>query len=321
MATAVSTPDLRPLSLSELLDRIFTYYRRRFWLFVGIMAIPQAFVVALNLFFEGIQQVARDTPGIPTAVDSLPFILGIAIGVILFVIIFLLVSAFAWGAATYAVSEVHLGRTTTIRRAYDWMRGRLWRLIVTFLAVFIRMMGVGILVVGGIVGIASGGAAFRLNIFLAIAGIALGILGMIAGGILWVVLALRYSLAASAVLLENMKPGEAIRRSVFLARGNLGKIFLLLLLMSMLSWTASAMLQGPFLVAAMVFAIKNQGAVPFWLNIPTAMAGGIGQSLTAPLVMIGFVLLYYDARVRKEGFDLQLIMDSLDQRKDQPAAP
>jgi hypothetical protein len=321
MATAASIPDLRPLSLSELLDRIFTYYRRRFWLFVGIMAIPQAFVVALNLFSEGIQQVARDGPPVATMAGSLPFLAGMAVGVIVFVMVFLLASTFAWGAATFAVSEVHLGRTTTVRRAYEWMRDRLWRLVLTFFAIFLRMMGVGILLVGALVGIVSGGAVFRSNLILAVAGIALGILGVIAAGVLWVVLALRYSLAASALLLENVKPGEAIRRSVFLARGNLGKIFLLLVLMTMLTWTASAILQGPFLVAAMVFAIKNQGVVPFWLNLPTVLAGGIGQALTAPLVMIGLVLLYYDARVRKEGFDLQLIMDSLDQRKDQPAAP
>jgi hypothetical protein len=39
--------------------------------------------------------------------------------------------------------------------------------------------------------------------------------------------------------------------------------------------------------------------------------------LTGPLATIGIALVYYDERVRKEAFDLQLMMSSLDP----PAAP
>ena len=41
--------DLRPLNLGEVLDRTFTLYRRHFPLFVGISAIPQTLVLALNV--------------------------------------------------------------------------------------------------------------------------------------------------------------------------------------------------------------------------------------------------------------------------------
>ena len=43
-AAAVSGPppmyDLRPLTTGEVLDRTFSVYRSRFWLFAGIAAIP-----------------------------------------------------------------------------------------------------------------------------------------------------------------------------------------------------------------------------------------------------------------------------------------
>ncbi|HEV2350884.1 MAG TPA: hypothetical protein VG028_13675 [Terriglobia bacterium] len=42
--------ELRPLSIGELLDRTFSYYRRNFWLFVGIVAAPQVAMVAVSLF-------------------------------------------------------------------------------------------------------------------------------------------------------------------------------------------------------------------------------------------------------------------------------
>ena len=42
-------PDLCPLSLGEILDRTFSLYRRNFLLFVGITAIPQLFVLVMQL--------------------------------------------------------------------------------------------------------------------------------------------------------------------------------------------------------------------------------------------------------------------------------
>ena len=40
---------LRPLSTSELLDRTFHLYRNNFLVFVGIAALPQLAVLALQL--------------------------------------------------------------------------------------------------------------------------------------------------------------------------------------------------------------------------------------------------------------------------------
>ena len=48
-------PQLQPLSFGELLDRVFTYYRRNFRLFVGIMAIPQAIVIAGSTLLQAFQ--------------------------------------------------------------------------------------------------------------------------------------------------------------------------------------------------------------------------------------------------------------------------
>src|ERR1700677_1109107 len=45
----MATLDLRPLSLGEILDRTFTLYRSHFALFLGITAIPQLLVLALQL--------------------------------------------------------------------------------------------------------------------------------------------------------------------------------------------------------------------------------------------------------------------------------
>ena len=54
----MSSADLRPLSLGELLDRTFTLYRNHFWLFVGIMAVPQLLILAIGLVGVAIGSLA-----------------------------------------------------------------------------------------------------------------------------------------------------------------------------------------------------------------------------------------------------------------------
>jgi hypothetical protein len=55
-----------------------------------------------------------------------------------------------------------------------------------------------------------------------------------------------------------------------------------------------------------------------WVQTVSAVMTFISQSLVGPLATIAFSLVYYDERVRKEAFDLQLMMATLDGA--QPAA-
>ena len=45
----VQAVELKPMSLSELLDRTFTLYRNRFFLFCGIMVIPEIAIMTCSL--------------------------------------------------------------------------------------------------------------------------------------------------------------------------------------------------------------------------------------------------------------------------------
>src|SRR5579864_5418668 len=48
-AMPVPAAELKPMSLSELLDRTFTLYRNRFWVFCGLMIIPEIAILACSL--------------------------------------------------------------------------------------------------------------------------------------------------------------------------------------------------------------------------------------------------------------------------------
>jgi hypothetical protein len=48
---------------------------------------------------------------------------------------------------------------------------------------------------------------------------------------------------------------------------------------------------------------------PIMANAAVLVANLLATTLSTPIGLIGFTLAYYDARVRKEAFDLQLMME------------
>ena len=65
-------------------------------------------------------------------------------------------------------------------------------------------------------------------------------------------------------------------------------------------------------IAAGVKSIFELGHAAVGYRIAHLVAMFISQCLVGPLATIAFSLLYYDERVRKEAFDLQLMMQALD---------
>ncbi len=308
--------ELRPLSLGELLDRAFTLYRSHFWLFVGIMAIPSSLAIPMNfllLMKQGspLAFLTRQTVQSQAGVFSL--------GVLALLAIFWIAYAIAIGATTHAVAEAYLGRPSTVSGSYGSIRGRFWRLLgvvfnvgfrvfgIFLLVVFAAAMGAGVLVaaIPGLGGQISAGIIAALLILVAFG----------AGLALVIYLALRYAVVIPAMLLEDLRVSAAIRRSVQLTAGNRGRLFIAAFLMTIIGYVGIIVFQGPFWIAELFAA--RAGNAPAWLNFATAAAEAIGGAITGPLLMIVLVLSYYDARIRKEAFDLQFLMSSLDH----PAPP
>jgi hypothetical protein len=324
----MAATDLRPLSLGELLDHTFSYYRKHFLLFVGIMALPQAIIVGTNLIllpFRAPQFTAAppNPAGAAARLSSSFTTFLISFGLVM--IVYMLVYCIALGATTVALSEVHLGRATTIASAYRSLRGRILRLFDVVISIVVRAIGIYVVfILAGIVIIALPFAAFAARgkpnpLLMAGLGL-LMILGMLVGIVLAVILIMRYALAVPALVLENLKAREAIKRSVALAKGNLWRIFLTVVLMYIISMVVVAVFQGPFWLALMVVAVKTH-SVPLWLEVPMNISAGIGGALSGPLLIIALALHYYDARVRKEGYDLQLMMANLDRASEGAGMP
>jgi hypothetical protein len=119
-------------------------------------------------------------------------------------------------------------------------------------------------------------------------------------------MALRYSLAVPASVVENLKARQALRRSVELTRGSRGRIFVLGLLIAVIQIGLVLFTQIFFIV----MAIKQHGQLPAWAQATQQVIGFFTNTFVGPMWATGFTLFYYDQRVRKEGFDIEWMMQA-----------
>lgn len=119
-----------------------------------------------------------------------------------------------------------------------------------------------------------------------------------------------YALSVPAMLVENLSATQALKRSSFLIKGYRDQVFLAMFLTLLVGWSIALLLQGPFALPQW-FWMREGSAGPFWPSAASTLAGGVAQALSGPLLMIALAQLYFDIRVRKEGFDLQVLLDAL----------
>jgi len=296
------TAPLRPMSTGELLDRTFNLYRNNFLLFVGIATVPPALMLAAQLIRAGV--VAA--PGHPSTVGAGIMAAG-GIGMIVAVIAYIIGMAVAQAATVFAVSAVHLGRPTTIAESYGRVKGRygrvLWVIFQAGLRAFLPSMLL-IIVAAVAMPLAIKGLGRAAG---AVAAIILG-LAMIVAVIAAFVLYLRYSLAVPACILEDITATAAINRSVSLSAGSRGRIFVIYFLMIVINYIVLLLFMIP---AGLLAALMAKGS-PAVATLFTGLAGFLAGTLAGPIATIALSLVYYDQRVRKEAFDIQLMVAVLD---------
>jgi hypothetical protein len=308
--------DLRPLTLGELLDRGFTMYRRNLWLFVGIAAVPAVLALALALLVQVMQMktldtalAARSQPG-PPAFDpeSIMTIMSLVGGILVLALAYWVVYMVALGATTFAVSELYVGRAVTIRDVYGKMSDRIGALVFLMILIGLRLFGI-FLGAGIMMALVVGLAGLLSPIAAAIAG-AVSLVGFAAIGLLCFYMVLRYAVAVPALVIERLTARSSILRSIELTRGRLGRVFLLVLCATMVTYATVAIFQGPFMIGSMMAEPGTQRWL--WFSVAGSVVGTIGAAFTTPFLIIGLALIYYDARIRDEGLDLELTLAALD---------
>ena len=191
----------------------------------------------------------------------------------------LAVIAASQGATVIAVSKVHLGNSTSISEAFGAIKSR-----ILYLALI--MIGVGI-------------------------GVGIGFLLFIVPGI---ILALMWALTIPVAVLEDTGLRDSVARSAELTKGSRGRIFVIGFLFIVLLYTVYLLWEIPIFAIIGIFARNHNPAfgIPVWTQIAFPVGNFLTQCLVGPLMTIALSLVYYDQRVRKEAFDLQHMMSTLD---------
>lgn len=120
-------------------------------------------------------------------------------------------------------------------------------------------------------------------------------------------LSVSWSMAIPVILVEQARGWGALKRSYNLVRGRWWQTLLALIVAFVLAAIVQFVLA--FLVGLVVIVGDTDSVVlAVFLNTVTS---AISSIVTTPFIAAIFVLVYYDLRVRKEGYDLELMASGL----------
>jgi hypothetical protein len=264
MSTTQYAPQLRPLSVGEVLDAAFKVVRQSFGtlaLCVLVVALP------LNILDTLIRASTSDNAfNLDVATNDVSTGTAAA-GQLLVALLSLVLTTIAAAACFRAVSATYLGEKPTVGESLSFAASRVGPLIV-------------------------------LSI-LYVLGLIIPFILLIIPGI-W--LSVAWSVSYPALMAEGVGPVAALGRSFKLVRGRWWPTFGAVLVMYLIVLVISGIL-GVLLGAAFVASLDNEAAAA----VLTTIINTLSSLITLPLFAAVLTIIYYDLRVRKEGFDLHLL--------------
>ena len=287
-------PTMRPLRLGELLDQAIRLYRRNFITFIGIIALVYAPLMILQIVSTTLMTSSLGTlNSAPEEIfTNYAYWGGMISTLVVAFLQFIFVQGIATGALTRAVADNYLGKTTSILGAYRGI-GKSWLPLLGAL-LLIGLLAIAILFwwlvpcVGWLTGL----------------------------GMLVILLTAVSPMVAPVVVLEGQGVINSIRRAWSLVRRRfwpvLGYVFVLYLFSMLIVSGPSTLVNVVLAGAFQAFEDPTSGLLV--RTIVQSLVQLIAILIYYPLQMAAFTLIYFDLRVRTEGFDLALLtIDTSDQ--------
>jgi hypothetical protein len=134
--------------------------------------------------------------------------------------------------------------------------------------------------------------------------VALGLLALIVGAVVvWVMTAV----AIPALLDEDLRGTKALRRSWNLVRNNGWRTFLVLLVAGIFTGLVQALAE---LASSAANGLADE-QIELWVVIVESLSA-LGFAFAASFTAVIATVIYYDLRIRKEGFDIELMTARLE---------
>jgi hypothetical protein len=301
------TASLRPMTLGEILDRTFQIYRSRFLALMGVSIIPAALMLGVHLAdMVWLDVHSLLNPNVQRGVIVWNMMVGLGFFNLSSLIGLPFTAAFVKQTSCATLSE-----NCTLRGAVRFIGARwsmyLW---ITLLKTGTELILPEILAAGLFVGM--GYAMDAAGLFNSSANLPFVILVLIPALLgfvlfLWVGACLSFAIPAAA--LENSKGLKALKRSWVLTRNSRGRVMatwmLVLIFAWVVTWGLETLLRWSLIYSYWHF---HPRPTPHFYEAVFQVFRAVLRSLFAPLYPIALTLIYYDQRVRHEGFDIEWMM-------------
>ncbi|MFL5574926.1 MAG: hypothetical protein ACJ79S_03010, partial [Gemmatimonadaceae bacterium] len=286
----------RPRSASELVDAAFQILRGQFGSFALLTAI--ATIPSLILSIASAWTMPSGvSAGDPTAARAIfaPARLAIIGPIGLIAFLWMMV---AFGALVAASSDAYLGRPVDPASAFQRAFARTGKLIGGHLLAYLAFFAPIILVAVGI--------ALAIPTLGALGAI-VGLVG-VPGALVWMFVAVaRYFTITAVLTLEDGGATAALGRSSQLSKGSRGRVLGVALLVFVITFVVAMV--ASVVAVALPGGPQVAGAITYLLYIPLY-----------PLFTCAMTAVYYDLRIRKEGYDIELMAQELGEgARQQPA--
>jgi hypothetical protein len=264
--------EIRPRRATELVDASFQLVRRHYPQLVTVSSLA----MAPGLFLRIVKRDELASPQIMMAHPATLVVVSIVTWVLLVAASLVLTVAISDG---YLTGEVDIERAFRVggRKFFSVFAGQLLRYF------FIFALATIIVTIGALFAVIQ----MKLVLFVLIP------LAIWAYGYLWI----RSFAVTPAILLEGLGPLEANTRSWRLSKQSAAHLFFSVSIVIVLSWVVN-------------IVVTVLGATGLTQST-AAILGSVAFIFIYPLFSAVWTLVYYDLRIRKEGFDLEIMSREL----------
>ena len=266
---------LQQMSITEILKQAVSLYRQHFLKFLGVVLPGVPIVIFCILILSGNIFTISSSPMPKAGEIPTEAVYMVPIMMLIFFLMYSFSTVVA-AAGTIVISESFLGREIKIVDAYRKVRNRIFPLLGA------------IILTSVIIGLAT-----TLGMFLCV----------IPGIIGWVYLSVWFGFIAQIVMLEGEGGMGAMKCSRTLIKEDSRKSLIVI-----------GSVMAAILIAWIFLVVGNVMATQFNIVILSPVGNLLSISaliLIEPIRFTATTLLYYDLRIRREGFDLKILEEEL----------
>lgn len=293
---------LQPQTTARVLDRTVEILRHNFLLFAGMCLPPGIGALALGLVLNA--------ANIGRWMNNPIVRIGFAL---LHISVYAAACGLASGAAALAISIGGPAQSMSIAGSYIKLRSQAKRVLgilglvalqmmaIAFAAFVLPLLSLGLLAMK--TDLFRGGSNSGL-----LAAVGFTFLLAIISGMIWMLhVYARTAFAVPCCVLENTGIRDSLRRSRVLTKPGVRRVWAAFLCSGVLYLTLKGAIGIPLWVDRGLWSHHHQIA-----SAVDLLSAFLAVLISAPITIIATVLLYYDQRIRKEAFDLEVLIANVE---------